>query len=594
MATTISVRIPDVNVQLGQSANLVPVVTITDASGPTIYSWIRVRRDISGDTINSPSSRNTRIDDTSITSTWNGLRRRSPFRRRGYVEFVYRLTVTNNNVNASADVTVTYRPAPPPTPTPPTTVSVLLATAATIGSGETSTVGARAVVANAVGDTTWAWRIVSGRGTLTTITDTGLTSSVRFIAQAVTASSTVVLEATATNNSVSSSARITITVTPSTAISISIPDVTVELGQVAYLTPTVVITGASGATTYSWVRVRRDISGDTINGSTTRNASVSDASITANWNALSADSPFRRRGYVEFVYRLTVTNNNVNASADVTVTYRPAPTTVAAMAGPDRAIESGETVQITGTAAVKNPVGSTSFSWRIVSGGGTILGHGQVAPYGTIDYTAPVVIVESTVTLELTATNNGVSATDRLLITVRMVPPHREAVELRYALRVHPVKDLIGWTWWNGREALTLDGVTYQPGEITGLGSYDIQWSGRNARPVEVLVDGADPRFRAWLQQGPGARTLTVSILQRTDDTSAPWVVAATFTGVCAAVTRRDDQGWSVEIDPNTESVSPRVRLVWSDESQHELRPGDRFLEGAKAIAKGVTVVWPG
>ena len=163
--------------------------------------------------------------------------------------------------------------------------------------------------------------------------------------------------------------------------------------------------------------------------------------------------------------------------------------------------------------------------------------------------------------------------------------------QLRYGLRVYPSGELRGLAYWSGSTGLTLAGVTYAPGEIGGLGSYELALSGRS-RPVEVLLAGEDPVLREWLLQGPGLRDVELLLLLSEDGSA--WTVGSSVRGIVSTVVRTEDGGFSLTIDSELGAPTPGLRLVWSDESQRDLYPGDRFFEGLVPLSKGVSLVWPG
>ena len=100
----------------------------------------------------------------------------------------------------------------------------------------------------------------------------------------------------------------------------------------------------------------------------------------------------------------------------------PTETTVTANAGSNRNVESGGSVQIGGTDTITNGVGSTTISWSRVSGVGGSLSSTSVA---SPTFNAPTVTSDRDIIWRKTTTNNGVSDTDDVTVTVTapVLPP---------------------------------------------------------------------------------------------------------------------------------------------------------------------------
>ena len=98
----------------------------------------------------------------------------------------------------------------------------------------------------------------------------------------------------------------------------------------------------------------------------------------------------------------------------------PTPTTVRANAGSDVSVESGGSVDIGGLDSITNPSGSTTYSWERRSGtGGSLSSTTASQP----TFTAPTVSSDRTIVYRKTTTNNGVSDTDDVSITVTPSTP---------------------------------------------------------------------------------------------------------------------------------------------------------------------------
>ena len=90
-------------------------------------------------------------------------------------------------------------------------------------------------------------------------------------------------------------------------------------------------------------------------------------------------------------------------------------TTVSADAGANQTVDSDGSVTLDGSGSVTNGQGTTSYAWSKVSGTGGSLSSSSIAR-PTFD--APTVTADSTIVYRLTVTNNGVSDTDDVTITV--------------------------------------------------------------------------------------------------------------------------------------------------------------------------------
>ena len=97
-------------------------------------------------------------------------------------------------------------------------------------------------------------------------------------------------------------------------------------------------------------------------------------------------------------------------------------TTVTANAGADKTVASGGTVTLDGSATVTNGSGTTAYAWSRVSGlGGSLDSATDDDP----DFTAPTLTAggaDRDIVWRLTATNNGVSDSDDVTVTVEAPP----------------------------------------------------------------------------------------------------------------------------------------------------------------------------
>ena len=486
----------------------------------------------------------------------------------------YRVQATNNGVTSGwATATLTMQ----------TKVEVSISGDSTAQINNPITLTAVPSVIDGDGATTYQWQQEAIAGIWADIV--GATGST-YVARGRTAPGSRQYRVRATNNGVSAtSGPVTATWTappPDTVVTVDLgPDVTLELGAPPYpIRPTVTVTDPVGETTYKWKRQSRDISGDTgVDEATTQIATFRDASIGTEFDRLGRTTP------ANFVYQLTVTNNGVSASDTITITVNPPATVVVAMAGPDFQMGSGETREIRGGARITRAVGVTSYTWELLRGNGVLTYSGSVATYQA----EQVGVGETeTATLQLSVINNTVTDTDEVTITIVGPVAASEPVQLRYGFRVFPEGERRGFAYWNGSQPLVHNGVTYQPGEVRGISQLDISFTDTNS-PAGVLLDGKDPVFRAWLQQGPGIRRCALILFIKGTD----WEIGSQYIGIASEVTPDQQGGFVFNIDPETYTPTPLVRLQWSDETQQELFPGDRAFENMKRLAEGVTVIWP-
>ena len=180
---------------------------------------------------------------------------------------------------------------------------------------------------------------------------------------------------------------------------------TVQVGTTVNLAGSANVQNGVGDTSYGWARV----SGSAVS---LRNANTRTPSFTAPSSAGSV------------TLRLTARNNGVSDTDDITITFQAAPppitpaTTVVADAGSNQTVQVGTTVNLAGSANVQNGVGDTSYGWARVSGSAVSLRNANTR---TPSFTAPS--SAGSVTLRLTARNNGVSDTDDVVITFEALTP---------------------------------------------------------------------------------------------------------------------------------------------------------------------------
>ena len=93
-------------------------------------------------------------------------------------------------------------------------------------------------------------------------------------------------------------------------------------------------------------------------------------------------------------------------------------TTVVADAGDDASVNSLTNIRLGGSAVVTNGIGATTYSWSRISGTGGLLSATATATPFFVTPTIAAGSANRDFIFELTATNNGVSGTDRITITV--------------------------------------------------------------------------------------------------------------------------------------------------------------------------------
>ena len=121
-----------------------------------------------------------------------------------------------------------------------------------------------------------------------------------------------------------------------------------------------------------------------------------------------------------YIYQIIGVKSPGGSVATIPDTIVPDPsvpgTRVTANAGPDVSVESGGTAQIGGTDTITNSIGSTTYIWTRRSGTGGRLSSGSTTSQPT--FTAPTVSSNRNIVWRKTTTNNGVSNTDDVTITV--------------------------------------------------------------------------------------------------------------------------------------------------------------------------------
>ena len=242
----------------------------------------------------------------------------------------------------------------------------------------------------------------------------------------VTDSATVTL--TGSGGGVTDTATVSISITERSAGNTTVtanagPDVDVGSRRSVQIGGTDTITNPSGTTTYSWARVSLGNFG----------------SLSSSIISQPTFEAYRTSTERIIRYRKTTTNNNVSDTDDVTISITgeggggggggrsTQETTVAANAGSDVNVNSENNVQLGGADVITNPTGTTTYSWVRVSGiGGSLNNQDLQNPI----FTAPLTTANRTIVYQKTTTNNEVSATDNVTITV--TPPPTVTFDISY------------------------------------------------------------------------------------------------------------------------------------------------------------------
>ena len=382
----------DKSVDSGEAVTLDGSASVVAGVGGTTYAW----RKISG-------SGGSLDDATSATPTFT-----APTIAAGGSDrtIVYELTATNNGVTSAGDrVSITVR-------APVTTVTADAGADKSVDSGGQVTLDGSATVENGSGDTTYAWRKISGSGG--SLDDT-TSATPEFTAPTIAPGGqnlTFVYELKATNNGVTSAGdRVTITVrAPVTTVTADAGvDKTVDSGGTVDLDGSATVRNGSGATRYAWRKISG--AGGSLNDATSATPTFTAPTIAPGGQNLT------------FVYELTATNNGVTSGDRVTIIVgAPDATIVLAEAGPNRSVDAGGQVILAGSAMITRAHGATTYAWTRISGSGGTLSSSSVAQPRFIAPELDPGGDDRKIVFELAVTNNGVIARDRVTISVGAPP----------------------------------------------------------------------------------------------------------------------------------------------------------------------------
>ena len=308
-------------------------------------------------------------------------------------------------------------------PVPDTTVSANAGPDVSVESGGSTEIGGADSVTNGVGTTTYSW--TKRRGTGSSLSSTTIAQPT-FTAPTVSSNRSIVWRKTTTNNGVSDTDDVTITVTPAATQVPGTPGTpsATTRGQNS-LTLSVTPGGGGAATTYRWRYSRNNVvtNADTIVTSTGPSITISGLNANRNyWVDVRAENSAGNSVYSGDLATSTSDSDPVTPS-----------TTVTANAGSDKSIQSGGSIEIGGVDTVTNKVGSTTYLWAQQSGtGGSLSSTTTASP----TFTAPTVTSDQTQVWRKTTTNNGVSDTDDVTITVSVLLTNRAPIAVLTLARI--------------------------------------------------------------------------------------------------------------------------------------------------------------
>ena len=202
----------------------------------------------------------------------------------------------------------------------------------------------------------------------------------------------------------------------------------------------------------------------------------------------------------------------------------------------------------------------------------------------------------------VTDANRDVATTDPFTMEIRrlnsVAPAYqgRRPVESRIMFHVDPVGTegqpgyRRGFAFWNGDNEITVDGVTYLPGEVAGMSDYAIAM--QSTEPITILLDGEDEQFRAWLVRGPSARNATVIYAIRVQGEDE-WDTDIKYIGRVGQVAQ-DGVNFALQVDSEIYIPSQSGVTRMSDESQRSVFADDTIFRHLKTLAGGRREVWPG
>ena len=425
-----------------------------------------------------------------------------------------------------------------------------------VESGGTAQIGGTDTIANSIGSTTYSWTRVSGTGGR--LSSGSTTSQPTFTAPTVSSNRNIVWRKTTTNNGVSDTDDMTITVTPAATQAPGIPSTpsATTRGETSLTLSTTA--GAGGAvTTYRW------------RYSTNSNVSDFDPEETSTGPSVTISGLARNTNYwIDVRAENSAGNSDYSGNlATSTLAAAAGATTVTANAGPNVSVESGDSVSIGGIDSVTSGIGTTTYGWERRSGTGGSLNSTRTAQP---TFTAPTVSSNRTIVWRKTTTNNGVSDSDDVTITVTpaaiqapgapSTPRATEREETSLTLATTPGAGgaATGYRWristnsavTNADTILTSSGPSIT---ITGLNSNDNYWA-----DVRAENSAGNSAYSGNLATSTTAGTTT--------DPDTPDPVGATTVTANAGSDRAVAAGSSVVIGGVDTIVNPvgATTIRWS------------------------------
>jgi hypothetical protein len=269
------------------------------------------------------------------------------------------------------------------------------------------------------GTLTQTWSQVSGSGTVTFASPNTAVTSATFPEVG-----TYVLRLTATDSDLSASDEVTITINPpnqAPVVHAGSPQ-TITLPNIASLNGSVTDDGlpAGGTLTRTWSK----FSGPGTVSFTNPNANATTATFSATG---------------EYVLRLSASDGDLTAFADVTITVNAAaPTNQPPVvdAGPDLAVTQPDAATLNGSVTDDGFEGSTlTVTWSLVNGPGTVhFGNENIAP------TTATFGLTGTYVLQLSATDGTFTVSDEVTVTV-VSAGSTTVVEVRVAAKTDDAEE---------------------------------------------------------------------------------------------------------------------------------------------------------
>ena len=367
------------------------------------------------------------------------------------------------------EFTVTFNDGKTPAPTATLTVGAATASDTSPDVGDTVTLTCPTPGGTATGDTTYQWQEFDGTAWANIAGATSQTyQATRSSAGALTARCLV-----GRGGLMVASGQVVVTwsvavVTPTVTVgNITTSDATPEVGDRVTLTCPTPGGTATGDATYQWQELINSVWVDLL-GETAR--TYSPLSNTAT-----------RRTFRCGVTRQGVTTYSPNFEVQWAAA---AATRVTAVAGSDVEVASGGSVAIGGTDTITNGAGATTIAWSRVSGtGGSLSSTGAASP----TFAAPTLASgdpNRVIVWRKTVTNNGVTDTDDVEITVTAP----DATPTTPADTVAPVVEDTPTV--NGRTLTIIYNEALDENSTPAVGDYNVQVAGSRRTVASVTVSG--------------------------------------------------------------------------------------------------------